>query len=137
LQIWENGNISDLENIMVKDAIYEAAQQNYSYKGIEEIGKYVGHVHSFSSDLKIEIISINSTKEFSVLEWVMTGIQDRPIPGHVLIGTNREFRLKGITMIEIKDGRIRKATDYMDVLGFVMQLGARVELPGGGVLESK
>jgi len=67
----------------------------------------------------------------------MRGIQDRPIPGRIEIPSNKEFKVKGVTIIEVKDGRITKATDYMDLLGFMIQLGARVELPGGVVLERK
>jgi hypothetical protein len=64
----------------------------------------------------------------------MRGVQDRPIAGRVPVATGRSFAIRGATLIEMKDGRIRRAADYIDVLGFVLQLGARVELPGGVVL---
>ena len=137
IRIWENGNIQDLGKIMAHDAVYEAAQQGHSYNGIDEIGNYVGHVNSFAKDLKIKIISLKSSETSAVVEWIMSGIQNRPIEGRVSVATNREFNVKGVTIIEINDGLISKATDYMDVLGFVIQLGARVELPGGMVLELK
>ena len=50
------------------------------------------------------------------------------------MATNKSFTLKGTTIIEMEKGMITKATDYMDVMGFVIQLGARVELPGGTLL---
>jgi hypothetical protein len=34
-------------------------------------------------------------------------------------------------VVELRDGRIARAADYIDVLGFVVQLVGRVELPGG------
>ena len=135
--IWQNGNIEDLGAIVSENAVYEAAQQNHAYKGLEQFGSYVGHLSKFAKDLKIDVLSLNSSKTTATIEWVMTGIQDRPIPGSIEIGTNKEFKVKGVTLIEVKDGLITKATDYMDVLGFVIQLGARVELPGGVVLEMK
>ena len=135
--IWQNGNIEDLNAILSENVVYEAAQQNHTYKGFEQFGSYVGHVSKFAKDLKIEVISVNSSKSTATVEWIMTGIQDRPIPGRVTIPTNKEFMVKGVTLIEVEDGLITKAIDYMDVLGFVIQLGARVELPGGVVLETK
>ena len=137
INIWENGNIEDLDKIMSANPVYEAAQQNHSYKGLEEVKSYVGHVVLFAKDLKIEIISVISTKSSATIEWVMTGIQDRPISDIITVPTNKEFMVKGVTLIEVEDGLITKATDYMDVLGFVIQLGAKVELPGGVVLEMK
>lgn len=137
MRIWENGNIQALNRVITSDAIYEAAQSGDSYKGIDAFGRYVGHVNLFAKDLKIEVLSVNSTDTTAVLEWKMTGIQSRPIQGRVSVATNREFTVKGVTLVEVKNGLICKATDYMDVLGFVIQLGARVELPGGVVIGSK
>jgi hypothetical protein len=34
-------------------------------------------------------------------------------------------------MIEVADGMIVRAADYIDTLGFVLKLGATLELPGG------
>lgn len=135
MDIWQSGNNEDLGSIFSKNAVYEAAQQNHTYKGLEQIRSYVGHVRKFAKDLTIEVISVNSTKSTATIEWIMTGIQDRPIPGRVTVPTNKEFMVKGVTLIRVEDGMITKATDYMDVLGFVMQLGAKVELPGGVVLK--
>jgi hypothetical protein len=134
MQVWESGNIEDLPGIMTDDAEYEAVQQLYTFKGLDEIGGYVKHVSSFAKDLKIEVLSIKPSAKFAVIEWIMSGIQDRPIPGRINKATNESFTLRGTTIIEMEKGMITKATDYMDVLGFVLQLGARVELPGGTLL---
>jgi steroid delta-isomerase-like uncharacterized protein len=134
LAVWESGSVQDLVEIMAENSVYEAVQQGYVYKGIDEIKGYVGHVRLFASDLSVEVISIKSTKTMAFLEWEMTGIQSQPIPGRVVISTNRKFSIRGITLVEVQDGLITKATDYMDVLGFVVQLGGRVELPGGIVI---
>ena len=61
----------------------------------------------------------------------MSGVQNKPISGTVNIATNKDYKLNGVTLLEFDNGLIIKATDYMDVLGFVLQLGACVELPGG------
>ncbi len=137
LKIWENGKVEDLELIMSANSVYEAAQQNHSYEGLDEVKTYVGHVALFAKDLKIEVVSVNSANSIATFEWIMTGIQDRPIPGRVTVPTNKEFMVKGVTLVEVEGGLITKATDYMDVLGFVIQLGGKVEFPGGVVLEMK
>ncbi len=134
MQVWESGNTDELSSIMTEDAEYEAAQQLYTFKGLEEIGGYIKHTSSFAKDLNIEVLAVKASKNFAAIEWIMTGIQDRPIPGRVNAATNKSFTLKGTTIIELEKGKITKATDYMDVLGFLLQLGARVEIPGGVVL---
>jgi len=135
--VWESGNMQDLGEIMAENSDYEAVQQGYVYRGIDEIEGYVGHVRQFASDLSIDVLTVKSTKSMAFLEWEMTGIQSQPIPGRVVVSTNRKFSIRGITLVEVQDGLITKATDYMDVLGFVVQLGGRVELPGGIVIGEK
>ena len=33
ISIWEKGNVEDLDAIMTANPVYEAAQQNHTYKG--------------------------------------------------------------------------------------------------------
>jgi hypothetical protein len=53
----------------------------------------------------------------------------------VPIATGLEVVLNGVTIVEIDGGRIRRAADYMDTSQLFLQLGARLELPGDGVIE--
>ena len=68
------------------------------------------------------------------VELTLTAKHTSPIKGKVPIATNKDITLNGATLVEFKDGKIAKASDYMDVLGFVIQLGSKVELPGGVVI---
>ena len=71
----------------------------------------------------------------AVAEWILSAVQAGPIPGQVTVGTGAEVVTNGVTVIELEGGRIRRAADYMDTAPMLLQLGARVELPGGSILE--
>jgi ketosteroid isomerase-like protein len=51
------------------------------------------------------------------------------------VATGREVVLNGVTIIELRDGRIIRAADYIDTAPLLLQLGGRIELPGGVVIE--
>ena len=53
----------------------------------------------------------------------------------VPVATGLEVTTNGVTIVEIDGGRIRRAADYMDTAPMLLQLGGRMELPGGGVME--
>jgi hypothetical protein len=53
----------------------------------------------------------------------------------VPVATGLEVVTNGVTIVEIDGGRIRRAADYMDTTPVLLQLGGRVELPGGGTIE--
>jgi steroid delta-isomerase-like uncharacterized protein len=134
IEVWESGNVDDLDSIMSANSSYVAAQQGHAYEGLAEVKRYVGHVVHFATALEIEVLSATSMGSTAVIEWEMRGIQNRPIPGWIEIATGKRFSLRGVTIVEVENGLIHKATDYMNVLDFVVQLGARLELPGGVVL---
>jgi len=136
MEMWRTGNTTALETIAATDVVYDDVPNGQRFEGLEGVRQYISHVHAWASDIEIEITSLRSSANAAAVEWVMRGIQDRPIPGRVPIATLRRFRLNGVTLVELREGRIARAADYLDVLGFVVQLGGRVELPGGVVLQS-
>jgi len=136
MDMWRTGNTSALDAIAATDVVYDDVPNGRRYEGREGVREYIGHVHAWAGDIEIEITSLRGEANAAVAEWVMRGIQDRPIPGRVPIATGRRFRLNGVTLVELRDGKIARAADYLDVLGFVVQLGGRVELPGGVVIQS-
>ena len=69
LAVWESGSIQDLGEIMAENSDYEAVQQGYVYRGIDEIEGYVGHVRQFASDLSIDVLTVKSTKSMAFLEY--------------------------------------------------------------------
>ena len=132
--LWESGDTTITENIFLEDCEYTDVANNQTFSGIKGVNKYVSHIHNWASDVKMEIRNINVSENMGFVEWTMTGKQTEPIGGRVLIATNRDIMLNGVTLAEIEGGKINKASDYMDVLGFVVQLGSKIELPGGVVI---
>jgi len=134
MRIWETGDTGVLDDIASPDVVYDDVPNGERFEGLDGVRRYVGHVHAWASQVKITVVAVHSGLDAAVAEWVMRGIQDRPIPGRIPVATNRPFELKGATLVELRDGRITRAADYIDVLGFVIQLGGRLELPGGVVI---
>jgi len=137
MRMWETGDTSALEGITAPDVVYDDIPNGEQYRGRAGVADYIGHVHSWASDISIEVLRLHAGPDFAVAEWRMRGVQDRPIGGHIPVTTDRRFELKGLTLVETRDGRIHRAADYIDVLGFVLQLGAHVTLPGGATLPPK
>lgn len=134
MEMWESGETRQLDEIAIDDIVYDDVPNGIRFEGYEGVRRYIGHVHAWAGQVKLEIKSVHGSTESAVAEWVMQGIQDRPIPGRIPVATNRNFQLKGATIVELRDGKIARAADYIDVLEFIIQLGGRVTLPGGVVL---
>ena len=131
LDIWRSGDTSGLKAILHKDIVYEDVPNEHVFSGLEEVAGYIEHVHSWASDVRIEVRSIESNSKMAVGEWTMVARQDHPMGVRVQVATHRKIRLRGVTLIRASKGRITHATDYLDALTLMRQLGGHVDLPGG------
>ena len=136
LGAWESGDAESLDDLFLPDAVYVDMPNDRVLTGVPAIKGFVDHVHSWASEVAIEIRSVRAADGFAVAEWTMSGVQDRPIPGMVPVAaTGRAFEITGTTIVEVEGRRIRRAVDYIQVVPLMLQLGGRIELPGGTVLE--
>ena len=130
MTLWETGDDSGIDHIFSPEASYTDMANNHTFHGIAEISSYVQHIHSWGSDIQMQINNMQLADSHAYIEWTLTAKQSKPIGTMVTVATHKSITLNGVSLIEIKAGKIIKATDYMDVLGFILQLGSEVKLPG-------
>jgi len=135
MAVWESGQTQALDTLLSDSVVYDDFPNSTAYHGIAEVRQYVEHVHGWARDIRFRLSRIEGTDTSAVAEWVMNAVQDRPIGRRVPVATMRPVEIHGVTLVSARGGRIVRAADYLDALGFVLQLGSRVELPGGTVLE--
>lgn len=135
LDIWQSGDTSGLKAILHEDIVYEDVPNEHVFSGRDEVAGYIDHVHSWAAELRLEVKSIESNSEMAVGEWIMIARQGQPIGARVRIATNRRIRLRGVTLVRVSGGKIKHATDFLDALTLMRQLGGSVALPGGGSLD--
>lgn len=133
MHMWHTGDTTGLTAICTPDVVYQDIPNGYDFKGIGGISQYIGHVHSWARDVRMEVVRYHAGDSSASAEWVMHAIQDRPIGGRITEATNKKITLPGLTLLETRDGKIHRLADYIDVATFVLQLGASIQLPGGFV----
>jgi len=132
---WESGDADLVADLFWPEATYDDFANQHTYQGAEEIVGYVLAVHDWADAVYWNIGRVHVTEAGAVAEWVFSAIQARPIGTQVPVATGLEVVTNGITVIEIEDGRIIRAADYMDTAPMMLQLGGRIEMPGGAVIE--
>jgi len=126
-----------LEEIFLPDATYDDYPGQIQYQGIEDVVGYLTAAHEWGDDVYLSLGNVETGPTGAVAEWFFAAVQERPIADLLAVRTGREVSWSGITLIEIEGGRITRAADYWDRTGLLLQLGGRVELPDGTVLESE
>jgi len=119
------------------EATYDDFAGQHTHQGIQEIIAYLTAVHGWGDDVYMNLTRVHASSTGAVGEWVFSAIQARPIGDRVPISTDREVVFTGVTIIEMEGERIIRAADYVDGVPLILQLGGRIELPGGGVWEQE
>lgn len=117
------------------EATYEDYAGQQEHQGIQEIVGYLMSPHSWGDDVYLNVGRVHPTPTGAVGEWIFSAVQTRPLDDRIPEGTGREVVLNGVTIIEMDGGRIIRAADYTDTAPLLLQLGSRIELPGGQVIE--
>ena len=132
---WQSADTALIEQLFWPQATYDDFPNQVTHQGLAEIVGYITAVHDWGDDVYMNIGHVHVGDSSAVAEWVFSAVQNRPMGDAVTTGTGREIVLNGVTIIELRGGRIIRAADYTDTTPMMLQLGGRIELPGGQVLE--
>ncbi len=135
LAAWESADVDLISDLFWPQATYDDYPNQTTYQGLDEIIGYITAVHEWGDDVYMRVGRLHVGESGAVAEWIFSAVQNRPIGNHVSVATGREVVLNRVTIIEMQDGRIIRAADYTDTAPMMLQVGGRIELPGGTVLE--
>jgi len=135
ISAFESADTALILDLFWPEATYDDFPNQLSYQGIEEIVGYITSVHEWGDDVYMNIGRLHASESSAVAEWIFSAVQSRPMGDRFPVATGREVVLNGVTIIEVEQGRIIRAADYLDTAPLTLQLGGRIELPGGNVIE--
>lgn len=127
-------NLSKVDVIFTDDCVYEDVPSLEKYNGKDEVKASLKEDFASVPDFKLEITSSIVTDKNAVFEWVWSGTQTGDIEG-LIKATGKTFSIRGISIWEIQNGKIKRNSDYYDAGGFLYQLGVRFVFPSGKILE--
>jgi len=119
---WNRHDIDALLDFLTDDATYADVALNMSSTGKDAIRAFFEHVQSeFSSDYQFAPGHLVLGPDGYALEWVMSGTHDHDAAN--LRATGKSFRIPGVSVGELRDGRIARNTDYWSLVELFVQIG--------------
>ena len=82
---------------------------------------YVKACYDAIPDFKVEATSVFASGDWAALEWVMTDTQSGVTADFP--GTGKSFKMRGCSIVQLKDGKIHRNADYWDMATFLSQIG--------------
>ena len=131
---WQRADRELIEDLFWPEATYDDFPNQHTYQGIQEVLDYVQAMHAWADNVFMNVGRVHVTTSGAVVEWDFSAIQARPM-GAISVGTGAEVVTNGVTILELRGDRIIRAADYTDTAPMMLQVGGRIELPGGTVME--
>jgi steroid delta-isomerase-like uncharacterized protein len=119
---WSRHDVEGLAGLFTEDCEYEDVAFDIVNRGQQGVRDWAtGFMASFP-DLRVEPIRSFEHDRQGVLEWRMGGTHVGDFDG--LAPTHRQWSVRGVTLLDIESGRIRRCADYWNLGAVRSQLEA-------------
>ena len=124
---WSSHDAEKLVSLFTDDCVYEDVAFGMISRGKEELRAFANGTFAAFPDFKVELKSFFVSGDWVGLEWVMSGTHKGDLPG--IPATGKSFSIRGASVSELKGGKIKRNTDYYDMVSFLRQIGVMPESP--------
>jgi steroid delta-isomerase-like uncharacterized protein len=113
-------NFRDVEKVMAvfaNEAVYDDAAAGQIHRGKNEIREWVAGAFRDIENFKIEVTRSSFYKGGGIIEWVWSGTDKG------LFKTGKSFSVRGVSVVEVRRGKVEHYTEYYDFATVMRQLG--------------
>lgn len=121
-------NVKDMDkltSLFIDDGTYEEVCSGRFHKGKKAISAYIAATLEGIPDSKFELVSISCSANHAMFEWIWKGTNSVGWPAMKLPPTSKHLELRGVSVMDIENGRIRANRDYWDWNSFMKGIGAK------------
>jgi steroid delta-isomerase-like uncharacterized protein len=116
------GDVEKLASLFTDNCVFEDVTFGVVARGKEELRRFATGAFAAVPDFKCGVTSQFATKQWAVIEWVMSGTHQGDFPG--IPATGKRFSsVRGATILELESGKIRRESDYWDAATFMKHVG--------------
>ncbi|HEX8816066.1 MAG TPA: nuclear transport factor 2 family protein [Terriglobales bacterium] len=115
---WNSHDPDKFLSAFTSDVTYEDTTSiGGAYHGTAEVRKFVADEIAAVPDLKLELVRGMVNNGHGTIEWVFSGT-DKDI-----YKTGKKFSVRGVSVVDVKDGKISRCLDFYDAATIMKQVG--------------
>jgi steroid delta-isomerase-like uncharacterized protein len=118
---WSSRDPEKMLSLFTDDCVYEDVTFSVINRGKNELRAFAEGIFAGVPDFKIELTAKFVAGTCGGMEWVMSGTHKGDFPG--MPATGKRFSTRGVTILELQAGKIRRNSDYWDAAGVMRQVG--------------
>jgi steroid delta-isomerase-like uncharacterized protein len=119
IESWNKHDINRLTSLFSENCLYEVVADGGSFSSKEGIAAYARSTFSGIPDTRMIIVKVIANDSIGVVEWIWKGTNSVGWPDMGISPTNKHFEVRGISIMEIENGLIKRNRDYWDWNTFI------------------
>jgi steroid delta-isomerase-like uncharacterized protein len=124
MDAWNGHDVGAIAGHMTDDVVYIQVPLGDREEGKSAVRDYLGRLETaMSSDYRLELASMLIDGDQYAAEWTLTGTNDRADDQLGIPATGRRFEIPGVTLGKLRGGKIAEEKVYMDMAGYLRQIG--------------
>ena len=120
LAAWTPHDVENILSFYTDDCIFEDLAISRVVSGREDLRTYIKEGFTNLPDFRIGAKSSFASGDHVCIEWIMSGTSGN-FPG--MPATNKSYSVPRVAVIELKEGKAKRETDYYDGATLMQQLG--------------
>ena len=114
---WNSRDADKVAAAFSEDAVYEDVAAGHINRGRAEVRKWAAGAFEVFENFKMEVVSSSFHDGSGVVEWIWSGT-DKGIHK-----TGKKFSVRGVSIVEIRKGKILRYKEFYDWATAMKQLG--------------
>ncbi len=118
---WNTHDVNKIATFYTGDCIKEDIAVGKATRGKEEMKALISGAFTAMPDMNIELVTIFNCGNWAATEWTMSGSYSKSYPGFPS-ATGKKFSVRGATIMELRNGKISRISDYWNFASFLQQV---------------
>lgn len=114
---WNSHDPDKMLPLFTDDVVYEDVAFGEVSHGKTELRKFVAEEYEGVPDLELKLDRANFQGNHGTIEWTFTGT-DKGV-----FKTGKKFSVRGVSVIDLRDGKIARNLDFYDSATLMRQVG--------------
>ena len=128
---WNSHDAAEVLACMTDDVVFDDKGLGERLEGTEEVRAMLDALtETMSSDYRLDWGDLTiSTDDLWAAEWTMWGTNDREDKRRGLPNTGRAFRIQGLSIGRLRNGKVAEEHLYWNMVDYLTQVGLMPEAP--------
>jgi steroid delta-isomerase-like uncharacterized protein len=114
---WNSHSPDKMVALYTDDVFYEDVAFGEVSHGTAELRKFAASEFDTVPDMEIKLVSAHVHNGHGAIEWIFSGT-DKGV-----YKTGKKFSVRGVSVIEVRGGKIARSLDFYDVATIMRQVG--------------